>query len=112
MRCKKPSTYSKSTIFACFRCCGRATWRVLSVPNDYTVEKAAEVLLKHKLSVLPVVDRKGRLVGIITQTDMFRVIISMSKEERGHKEERGQKRNGVKEERGQISTFDKTQFMG
>ncbi|MFO7687137.1 MAG: CBS domain-containing protein [Desulfobacterales bacterium] len=83
----------------------------MSVPNDYTVEKAAEVLLKHKLSGLPVVDRKGRLVGIITQTDMFRVIISMSKEERGQ-EERGHKRNGVKEERGQISTFDKTQFMG
>jgi len=50
----------------------------VTVPNDFTVAEAAEVLLKHKFSGLPVVDRKGQLVGIITQTDMFKVIVSMS----------------------------------
>lgn len=50
----------------------------VSVPDDFTVAEAAEVLLKHKFSGLPVVDRKGQLVGIITQTDMFKVIVTMS----------------------------------
>jgi acetoin utilization protein AcuB len=50
----------------------------ITVPEDFTVAEAAEVLLKHKFSGLPVVDRKGQLAGIITQTDMFKVIVSMS----------------------------------
>ena len=50
----------------------------VTVPDDFTVAEAADVLLKHKFSGLPVVDRKGQLVGIITQTDMFKVIVSMS----------------------------------
>ncbi|MCK7503567.1 MAG: CBS domain-containing protein [Desulfobacterales bacterium] len=50
----------------------------VTVPDDFTVAEAADVLLQHKFSGLPVVDRKGQLVGIITQTDMFKVIVSMS----------------------------------
>lgn len=50
----------------------------ITVPFDYTVEETAEVLLKHKISGVPVLDHKGGLVGIITQTDLFRVIISLT----------------------------------
>ena len=50
----------------------------ITVPFDYTVEETAEVLLKHKISGAPVLDHKGSLVGIITQTDLFRVIISLT----------------------------------
>ncbi|MEW6671637.1 MAG: CBS and ACT domain-containing protein [Thermodesulfobacteriota bacterium] len=50
----------------------------ITVPFDYTVEETAEVLLKHKISGAPVLDTKGILVGVITQTDLFRVIISLT----------------------------------
>jgi acetoin utilization protein AcuB len=50
----------------------------ITVPFDFTVEETAEVLLKHKISGVPVLDEKGSLVGVITQTDIFRVIISLT----------------------------------
>ena len=48
----------------------------ITVPFDYTIEETAEVLLNHKISGLPVVDHDGGIVGTITQTDIFREIIS------------------------------------
>lgn len=50
----------------------------LTVPQDYTVEETAEVLLKNKISGAPVADQNGDIVGIITQTDLFRVLISLT----------------------------------
>ncbi len=50
----------------------------ITVCLDYTVEETAEVLLKHKISGVPVLDEKDNLVGVITQTDIFRVIISLT----------------------------------
>lgn len=50
----------------------------ITVPPDFTVEETAELLLKHKISGAPVVDESGRLQGIITQTDLFRVLISLT----------------------------------
>ena len=50
----------------------------ITVPQNFTVEETAEVLLKHKISGVPVVDQNGQLVGIITQTDLFRVLISLT----------------------------------
>ena len=50
----------------------------ITIPLDYTVDEAAEVLLENKLSGAPVVDDKGQLTGIITQTDIFRVLVSLT----------------------------------
>jgi acetoin utilization protein AcuB len=50
----------------------------ITVPRNYTVEETAEVLLKHKISGAPVVDQNGKVVGVITQTDLFRVLISLT----------------------------------
>lgn len=50
----------------------------VTVRSDHTVSEAAEILLQHKISRAPVVDPKGNLVGVITQTDMFKVIMSLS----------------------------------
>ena len=50
----------------------------ITVPQNYTIEETAEVLLKHKISGVPVVDQNGQLVGTITQTDLFRVLISLT----------------------------------
>jgi acetoin utilization protein AcuB len=50
----------------------------ITVPYNYTVEEAAETLMKHRISGMPVVDKEGRVVGTITQTDIFRVFLSLT----------------------------------
>ncbi|QER42846.1 CBS domain-containing protein [Thermodesulfobacterium sp. TA1] len=39
---------------------------------DETIEKASVIMLENKVSGLPVVDKAHRVVGIITETDIFR----------------------------------------
>ena len=50
----------------------------VTVPYNYTVEEAAQILLEKKISGMPVVDKDGNVVGTITQTDIFRVLISVT----------------------------------
>ena len=50
----------------------------ITVPQTYTIEETAEVLLKNKISGVPVVDQNGDIVGTITQSDLFRVLISLT----------------------------------
>jgi acetoin utilization protein AcuB len=50
----------------------------ISVPLEWTVEETAELLLSNKISGAPVVDKNDSVVGVITQTDLFRVIISLT----------------------------------
>jgi acetoin utilization protein AcuB len=50
----------------------------ITVPQNFTVEETAEVLLKNKISGVPVVDQNGDVVGMITQTDLFRVLIALT----------------------------------
>jgi acetoin utilization protein AcuB len=50
----------------------------ITVPPDYTVEETTRVLLESKISGAPVVDLAGKVIGTITQTDLFRVLISLT----------------------------------
>jgi acetoin utilization protein AcuB len=50
----------------------------ITVSPDYTIEEAAQLLLEHKISGLPVLDIKGKLVGIITKSDIFRALIAIT----------------------------------
>ena len=50
----------------------------ITVPYNYTVEETAQVLLKHNISGVPVIDHEGDMVGTITQTDIFKAIISLT----------------------------------
>jgi acetoin utilization protein AcuB len=50
----------------------------ITVPPDYTAEETALVLLDGKIFGAPVVDGNGQVVGTITQTDLFRVLISLT----------------------------------
>jgi acetoin utilization protein AcuB len=50
----------------------------ITVPPDYTVEETAQVLLKNKISGAPVVDQNAKVIGAITQTDLFKVLISLT----------------------------------
>ena len=50
----------------------------VTLSMDLTMEEAAEILLNHKISGAPVVDAAGELKGIITKSDMFRALMSLS----------------------------------
>jgi acetoin utilization protein AcuB len=50
----------------------------ISVPPDFTIEETAELLLANKISGVPVVDNEGSVIGVITHTDLFKVIISLT----------------------------------
>jgi len=50
----------------------------ITVLPEFTVEETARVLLDHKISGVPVVDSQGNVAGVITQTDIFRVLISLT----------------------------------
>ena len=50
----------------------------IMIPEDFTVEETAEVLLKNKISGAPVIDNEGQVVGTISQTDLFKVLISLT----------------------------------
>ena len=52
------------------------TRKVITVPEDAPIEKAAQIMVENKIGGLPVVREKA-LVGIITETDLFKVFISM-----------------------------------
>lgn len=55
----------------------------ITVTPDWTIEETAELLLKHKISGVPVVGGKRAIAGVITQTDVFRVLISLTGIEKG-----------------------------
>lgn len=50
----------------------------LTVSPGDTVEHAAEIMLEHTISGLPVVEPGEVLVGIITQSDVFRAFINIT----------------------------------
>ena len=51
------------------------TRKVHTIHQDWTIEEAAALLLAHKISGAPVVNDKGQLCGVITQTDIFRATL-------------------------------------
>jgi CBS domain-containing protein len=48
---------------------------VITVNPECPIIDAAELMLEHKISGLPVVDAKGKLVGILTESDIFRMLV-------------------------------------
>ena len=50
----------------------------ITIPFDFTVDETASILLRHRISGAPVVNHKGAVVGTITQTDLFRVMSSLT----------------------------------
>jgi len=50
----------------------------LTVRPDYTLEEAAAVLLRHKVSGCPVLNYDDVVVGLITKDDLFKAMVSLS----------------------------------
>lgn len=51
------------------------TRNVLSVSVDTPIVDVAELMLERKVSGLPVIDESGTLVGVITESDIFRMLV-------------------------------------
>jgi CBS domain-containing protein len=52
----------------------------ITISQDATIDEAAQVMLEDKISGLPVVDADGKLVGIITESDIFRIVVQAWRE--------------------------------
>lgn len=51
------------------------TPRPFTINDSATLGEAAQLMLKYKVSGLPVLDDSGNLVGIITESDIFRMVV-------------------------------------
>ncbi len=50
----------------------------ITIRPEETVERAAVIMLENKISGMPVVNSQGELVGIITQSDIFRAFVNIT----------------------------------
>lgn len=53
------------------------TSNVVTIPSSATVEEAALVMYNSRIGGLPVVDEKDHVVGIITETDIFKCFVDI-----------------------------------
>jgi CBS domain-containing protein len=51
------------------------TKKVLTVTPDTTIAEAARLMLDYKVGGLPVVDDQKHVLGIITESDIFRLVV-------------------------------------
>jgi len=56
------------------------TRKVITVTPDTPIYEAARLMLEHKIGGLPVVEN-GRVVGIITESDIFKMVVRLAAEE-------------------------------
>lgn len=54
------------------------TRSVVTARENDLIVNTLRVMLEHKFGALPVLNEAGRLVGIITETDIFRMVIGVS----------------------------------
>ena len=50
---------------------------VITTTSDTPIEDAASLMVTHRIGGLPVVDDHGRVIGIITETDIFKTFVEM-----------------------------------
>lgn len=54
---------------------------VKTVSPETPIVDAAELMLEYKVSGLPVVEKSGKLVGILTESDVFRMLVKARRKE-------------------------------
>ena len=60
------------------------TRKVISVTPETTIAEAAQLLLEHRISGLPVVDPGGAVVGIVTEGDLLRRVETGTQRRHSH----------------------------
>ncbi|MCK5695693.1 MAG: CBS domain-containing protein [Desulfobacula sp.] len=51
---------------------------VVTIRSDHTVDEAAAIMLSKGISGMPVLDSAGKMIGIITKSDIFRCFVSFT----------------------------------
>ena len=51
------------------------TQEVVTIGSNNTMADAAKLMLDYKISGLPVIDEQGALAGVITESDIFRLVV-------------------------------------
>lgn len=57
------------------------TRKPLTTSPEATLGEAAKIMLDHKISGLPVLDSQGNIAGIITESDIFRMVVQAWQED-------------------------------
>ncbi|WP_420644397.1 CBS domain-containing protein [Candidatus Leptofilum sp.] len=68
------STWEMNYLLASLKLAAVMTKEPVSISPAATIGEAADLMLTHRISGLPVVDVEGTLVGIITESDIFRMV--------------------------------------
>lgn len=56
------------------------TRKVFTVTPDAPIVHAAELMTEHKIAGLPVVDESGAVIGIVTESDLLRMLVRKLRE--------------------------------
>ena len=51
--------------------------KVIAVTPQTALQDAASLLIKHKIGGLPVVDAEHKVIGVITETDIFKAFVAL-----------------------------------
>jgi len=60
------------------------TFPVISVEPDTSIWEAGRIMLQRRISGLPVIDKQGRLVGIVSEGDFLRRAETGTQRRRSH----------------------------
>lgn len=69
------SIWEVSYLLANLKIEGIMTRNPVTVSSETTIREAARIMMEKKIGGLPVVDDTGRLAGIITESDIFRLVV-------------------------------------
>lgn len=71
------SKYEANYLLGKFKVKDLMTKAVITVKKLDAVETAAYLLYKNKINALPVIDENGKICGIVTDTDIFKVLVDI-----------------------------------
>ena len=71
------SRYEVTTLLSKLKVADIMQKNVISVGEDATIEEAALLMYKEKIGGLPVVSNVGAVVGVITETDIFKTFVDV-----------------------------------
>jgi nitrogen PTS system EIIA component len=49
--------------------------KIISIPADATVRDAVQLVIKHRIGTLPVVDASGKLIGVLKLRDLLAIVM-------------------------------------
>ena len=75
------SVWELNTLLARLKIKSIMTPDPITISDDATISDAAQLMIDYKVSGLPVVNASGDLVGIITESDIFRMVVRAWREE-------------------------------